>query len=53
MPTEREEINQPRTRQKTNVPRQKYHSNTRIMENDNTDGVVWKTNCCDKEWNWI
>jgi hypothetical protein len=53
MPTDREEVNQPRTRQKTNAPREKSHSNTRTMENDNSDGMAWKINCCDKEWTWI
>jgi len=48
MPTD-----QPRTREKTNAPRQKSRSDTRTMENDNTDGVVWKINSCDKEWTWI
>ena len=53
MPTDREEVNQPRTQQKTNAPRQKSLSNTRFMENDNTDGVVRKINCRDKKWTWI
>jgi len=35
MPTDREAVNQPRTRKKTNAARHKSRSSTRAVENDN------------------